>query len=162
MKHYGAPWGRTVTIMSAFVVIVCLGIAALVAGKTHGAAALGAVVPVAVVLVTALFVVRGYSLEPGELRVQRLLWATRVSLKGLAEVAFRPNVMRGSVRWFGNGGLYAFTGLFQNRELGRYRAFVTDHARTVVLRIGPRTIVVSPSSPEAFVDEVRATQFGPA
>lgn len=148
--------------MSGFVVLLCLGIAALVAAEARGPAALGAIVPVAVVVITGLFVVRGYSVAPGELRVQRLLWTTRVPLTGLTEVAFRPNVMRGSVRWFGNGGLYAFTGLFQNRELGRYRAFVTDYARTVVLRIGRRTVVVSPSAPEAFVDEIRATQLGRA
>jgi hypothetical protein len=48
------------------------------------------------------------------------------------------------------------TGLFRNRTLGMYRAFVTDPARAVVLKTAGRTIVISPSEPEAFLEELRA------
>jgi hypothetical protein len=60
----------------------------------------------------------------------------------------------GSVRTCGNGGLYSFTGWYWNQELGRYRAFVTDHAKIVVLRYPESTVVVSPGDPEGFVKAV--------
>ena len=64
--------------------------------------------------------------------------------------------MRRSIREFANGGLFSYTGGFHNSVLGSYRAFVTDHARTVVLRFpdraaGDRVVVLSPDDPEAFV-----------
>lgn len=37
---------------------------------------------------------------------------------------FSPEAIRGSVRTWGNGGFFSFTGLFWNRELGNYRAFM--------------------------------------
>jgi hypothetical protein len=51
--------------------------------------------------------------------------------------------------------VFSFTGLFRNRTLGMYRAFVTDPRRAVVLRLPRRTVVVSPADPEAFVREVQ-------
>jgi len=63
-------------------------------------------------------------------------------------------VLRGSIRLFGNGGFFSFTGVFQSRKLGRYRAFVTDPARCVILRFTGRVVVVSPADPEAFIRDV--------
>jgi hypothetical protein len=107
--------------------------------------------PLGVLGGTALFCVRGYALSPGELRVKRLFWDTRISLHGLREAVFDPEATRRSIRLMGNGGLFAFTGWFRNTRLGRYRAFLTDPKRTVVLRFPGRTIVVSPHDPEGFI-----------
>ena len=54
----------------------------------------------------------------------------------------------------GNGGLFSFSGWYCNKALGTYRAWVTDPGKTVVLRYGVKTVVVSPSEPEAFVEAV--------
>jgi hypothetical protein len=59
--------------------------------------------------------------------------------------------MAGSIRVFGNGGLFSFTGLYQNKRLGSYRAYVTDDKRTVVVRLKEKTIVISPEFPDEFV-----------
>ena len=113
-------------------------------------------VPPLVGLLALLFVVRGYELAPGELRVRRLLWSTRLPLAGLREARADSGAMTGSLRLFGNGGLFSFTGLFQSRTLGRYRAFVTDPKHAVVLHTASRVIVVSPADPQAFVEAARA------
>ncbi len=65
-----------------------------------------------------------------------------------------PDALRGSIRLFGNGGMFSFTGLFRSPKLGRYRAYVTDPARTVTLRFADRVVVVSPSDPAAFVRDL--------
>jgi hypothetical protein len=59
--------------------------------------------------------------------------------------------MKGSIRLFGNGGLFSFTGLYRNKKLGNYRAFVNDWHKCVILRFAKRTIVVSPNDPDGFV-----------
>jgi hypothetical protein len=85
-----------------------------------------------------------------------LFWATPLSLAGLQSASYEPRAMRWSLRTFGNGGFFSFSGFYRNRRLGAYRAFVTDLKRTVVLRFLTRTIVVSPAAPEQFVLDVVA------
>jgi hypothetical protein len=64
--------------------------------------------------------------------------------------------MKCSSRLFGNGGLFSFTGLYRNRSFGRYRAFVTDPARSVALFLPNRVVVVSPADAEGFVRSIHA------
>lgn len=107
----------------------------------------------------ALFIIRSYAIEPNTLAIQRLLWTTRLPLSGLQSAEVLPDAMRGSLRLFGNGGMLSITGLYRNRALGNYRAFVTDLKHTVVLRFPKRTIVVSPENPEQFVAEISRFAF---
>ena len=158
-----AHWPTSLWVISA------LGAAALAAAtfvllhvvpfgtRVAFAATLGtalAFVPPITALISFLFVVTAYEVTPTELRVQGLLWATVLPLSGVHHIWHDPTVTRLSLRLFGNGGLYSFTGLFQNSKLGRYRAFLTDPKRAVVIQTSTRTIVISPADPQAFVESV--------
>jgi hypothetical protein len=112
----------------------------------------------AVVAIAALLTVRGYSVTPESILVRRLLWATRLPRAGLTSATYAPDAMAHSIRLFGNGGLFGVVGWFKNRVLGRYRAWVTDPRHTVVLRYTDRTVVVSPSPPERFVESLTPPQ----
>ena len=103
----------------------------------------------------AAFTVRGYELEGRMLRVRRLLWETPLNLAELLSVDHNPTAMRWSLRLMGNGGFFAITGWFRNRTLGKYRAFVTDPKRAVVMTFADRVVVVSPDPPARFVRAVR-------
>jgi len=156
MKHFKAPWATSLVAVSTVVTLLCFGIA-LFHGQTPSAERLGQLsywlrlIPVALVLGCALFCIRGYTLTPDTPLIHRLFWPTRILLADLKSVEHRPRAMRGSIRTFGNGGVFSFTGYYWNRALGSYRAFVTDPHRTTILRFPTRTIVVSPDSPEEFV-----------
>ena len=122
--------------------------------RAPGALAFGSAmawVPPAILLVAVLFVVRSYRLQGGTLRVRRLLWTTVIPLPGPLEALHDAQAMRGSMRVFGNGGLFSISGWFRSAALGSYRAFVTDPARAVVLRTPSRVIVISPALPHAFL-----------
>jgi hypothetical protein len=67
-----------------------------------------------------------------------------------------PVAVEGSMRIFGNGGFFAFTGLFRNRKLGSYRAYATDSKKAVVLRWPGRTVVVTPDDPQKFVAAINS------
>ncbi|HYE85138.1 MAG TPA: PH domain-containing protein [Vicinamibacterales bacterium] len=107
-----------------------------------------------VILTLMCRAVRGYEVTPGVLLVRRLLWTTRVPLPKPVVTRVQPRAMAGSWRLWGNGGFFAFSGHFSNAVLGRYRAFVTDMARTVVLTTAQGAIVVSPDDPHEFVRAV--------
>jgi len=110
--------------------------------------------PMALIVGCALFTVRGYAITPEAILVRRLFWCSRLPRAGLESATFLPGAMKGSIRTCGNGGFYSFTGWYRNRDLGNYRALVTDTAKCVVLRYAGRTIVVSPGEPEEFVAEL--------
>ncbi len=165
-----APWSTSVKATSALSVVVLVVVGSVlpyaVAEASHppfadGVRGLLRLVPFAIVAVAALFVVRGYEVEGRELRVQRLLWETRVPLEGLEGAWRDPEAMARSTRIFGNGGLFAVTGLYRNKKLGMYRAYVTDRTQAVVLRMrADKAIVISPERPEAFLAALRARHPG--
>ena len=62
-----------------------------------------------------------------------------------------PNAMKGSIRTFGNGGFFSFSGRFRNSQLGSYRAFATDPKRAVVIKTEKRTFVITPQDPDDFI-----------
>jgi hypothetical protein len=109
----------------------------------------------AVPLGSALFIIRGYDLEPSDLLVRRLLWSNRIPLQDLRHAWADPAAMTGSIRLFGNGGLFSFSGLFYNRRLGRYRAFATNPRNSVVFKFPARTLIVTPEGPLQFLSALK-------
>jgi hypothetical protein len=157
---FKAPWGKTlrwVSVLSCLLLLATTLPLLLKGGSdpTHVVlAVIGLLLPGAL-----LFSIHRYTIGPNELAIRRLLWSTRVPLSGLQSAEVMPQVMRGSLRLFGNGGLFSITGWYRNRALGNYRAFVTDLNLTVVLRFTGRTVVISPENPDQFVSEISKFAF---
>jgi len=153
---FKAPWGKTLCWVSALsgMLLLAVSVSLLAKAGPQTVPELTALLPLVILAGAVLFVIRSYTIEPGELCIQRLLWTTRLPLTGLQSAEVVPNVMRGSLRWFGNGGFFSITGWYRNRTLGNYRAFVTSLENTVVLRFESRSVVISPENPERFVAEI--------
>lgn len=113
-----------------------------------------ACIPPALLLGSLLFVVSSYSINGGHLSIGRLFWSTNIPLLGIHEAWHDPKAMKGSLRIFGNGGLFGITGLFWSKTLGRYRLFATDPVKSVVMRLHGRTVVITPDDPDAFLLEL--------
>lgn len=155
MRTFRAPWGRSlvwISVLSTGLLVALL----LFATSARQPLAVRIIQDCLWLLlpVTALFTIRGYTIMPDAILIHRLFWATRLPREGLVAATSEPKVMNRSLRVCGNGGLYSFTGWFWCKDLGRYRAYVTDLNRTVVLRWEKRTVVVSPDDPEGFVREL--------
>lgn len=60
-----------------------------------------------------------------------------------------------AIRLFGNGGLFAGTGIFWNRSLGIFRAYVTRGrpSELVLVRTTNRPVLISPENPSRLIDE---------
>ncbi|NER82905.1 MAG: hypothetical protein F6K42_25785 [Leptolyngbya sp. SIO1D8] len=155
---FKAPWGRTLLTITTLVCGLLLGIVLLgiVTGPRDQLiwGLLMVVMPLAILAGSALLTVRRYTLTGKTLKVQRLLWVTIIPLVDLHSARVEPNAMQNSIRVFGNGGLFAFTGRFRNQKLGAYEAFATDLEQTVVLTFPNRKIVLSPDTPDKFVESV--------
>ena len=161
MSFPAAPWSTLLKVVSAISTAILLAVsyaawrAAPPVGLAHDVGTAVAWVPLAVALGALLFVVTGYEIDASELRVRRLLWTTRIPLNGVKNAWSDPDVIKGSLRVFGNGGLFSFTGLFWSKRIGRYRLYATDLKRSVMLVLADRIVVVTPADPEAFLQQVR-------
>lgn len=150
MKHYKSPWSTLLIVTSTLFTLLLAWVT--FSGVVTGWMCwmLGAVVPI-----SALFAIRGYTIVPDAILVHRLLWSTRLPRTDLQSAVFDPDATCNSVRTCGNGGLYSFSGRCWNKRLGSYRALITDTSLAVVLRYEDgSTIVISPAQPEEFVQEL--------
>jgi len=155
-RRFRAPWSpslRWVTLLGCAVLSgTAVAVWVVVPPKDFLARGTVSIVSLLLIAGTSLFTIRGYRLEGRQLLVDRLLWSTRISLEGLHTAEIAPDAMRRSIRLCGNGGLFAFAGWFRNQRLGTYRAFATDPARSVILRLPHRRIVVTPDDPKRFAE----------
>lgn len=155
---FKAPWSQTLTVITAAVCVLLVGMGVLfvVLGiwQQDRWAFLWAVLPLLILGITALFMVQGYHIEGDRLLIDRLGWRTEIVLTDLKSATYDPTAMEGSLRVFGSGGLFAFTGKFWNKQLGFYDAYATAIRLTVVLKFPQKTVVVTPEKPEQFVEAI--------
>jgi len=179
--HFNAPWGTPLVVMTIVCLVICIGTSVpgvmLAIGNNAILRAMGVrtfpvilqwsgwfmvVVLLLTILLSAVYMVRGYALTEDFLIVKRLGWDSRVSLARLMSAAADPNAVHGSFRIFGNGGCFSFVGWYRNKTLGTYRAYATDVKRSVVLRFSDKTIVVTPDDPQKFVAEITPSIWKPS
>lgn len=153
-----APWGKLLLIVSVLATLFCVGLAVATAALAPRQVAWVSWLTLLLPLACVPFVVRGYTVEGRTLVIRRLGWQTRLSLAGLTEARHDPDALRRSIRLCGNGGFYSFTGWYRNKVLGKFRAFVTDPARAVVLRLEQRVVVISPADPGALLRELETLE----
>lgn len=160
LAEFSAPWSRSLRLATAASVAVLLAV--MLAGLLMGprqllvwqVAMVG--VPLGVLLSALPFMVRGYVLTETHIEVRRLGWSTVLPLAGLIAVTGEPEGLHGSLRLFGNGGLFGFSGWFWNRRIGRFRAYATDPGRVVLLRYRDgKKVVVTPHDVQHFIVRVR-------
>src|SRR5262245_28990929 len=110
MINFRAPWSKSLIVASTFATLVCFGVIyAMWSLPLRGESAESlrfwlALLPLGVIVICALFTVRGYSISNCELEIHRLLWKTRISLHGLQGAYFDLNATHRSIRTLGNGG----------------------------------------------------------
>lgn len=157
--EFGAPWSGSLKTASGLAVLVLAGMAAadvlIMPARFALVRCLMLALPASALALGLLGMVSGYTLTATHLQVRRPLWSTAFALTQLIAVVGDAQVFKGSVRLFGNGGLFSFTGLFWKRKLGCYRAFATDPSRAVILKFRTGTIVVTPDDPQRFIVRLR-------
>ncbi len=166
MREFPMTLSGGLKALSAVVTLLVLGVPLLVwsvipgVRMEAGSAFAGTVVlfiPL-VPLVSWAWSPRAVTLEGGELRVLRRAWrAAAYPLREVTEVAvLPPRWLLGSVRTFGNGGLFGYYGWFW-RKGGAFRLFATRRDRLVEVVVGGKRVVVSPDEPARLADAILAS-----
>jgi hypothetical protein len=149
-REFPAGYDTTTKIISAVVVVVLAGIAAITRSWIAGSFAAVAL------LAGYAWSPRGYTVSGGSIRVRRLIGDACIPLADIREA--RPSKasdLTGAVRLFGSGGFFGYYGLFHTSGLGKSTWYVTNQDRAVIVIAGGKTALFSPDDPDGFLDAVR-------
>lgn len=154
-KLFTAPWSISLKLITISTAVVLLsmpvfGLFNYHSGMLPGLIAVLFVLPLAILVIAAFFMIRHYEIRNNVLYIQRLGWQTKLDLTDLESAETDPEAMQRSIRTFGNGGLFCFAGKFRNKKLGPYRVFATNPKLSVVLKFPQKVVVVTPDSPTTF------------
>ncbi|HET6527594.1 MAG TPA: PH domain-containing protein [Balneolaceae bacterium] len=150
--HFSAPWDTSLKLLTGFFSLILLAV------MFYELTLVSVVLILSIFFVCAFWGVRGYTISETELLIRRLGWANRIKLSDIDDIRYEPNIMKGSIRIWGIGGLFGFIGYFRNSRLGNYKAYSTSNKHSVVLDVNGKKIVVSPDSPSEFIEAVQTTQ----
>ncbi len=121
-----ASWGTPLKIVTTICVLILIGLPIVkvvesgMLSQRNFALVLKTLLPSwLLILIAALFLVRGYVLTNKQLIVKRLFWENRVNLSNLVSAEVDSKAMSNSWRVFGNGGFFSMTGIFWNKVISK-------------------------------------------
>lgn len=148
MRGEAAGIGTAVTVVSVLVVgltVALLALAVLLRGRDLGITAIVAAGLGILVVWTFTHAPVAYELNGETLTVRFRSGSKQFGPVVSCRPAEEP--ISFARRLWGNGGLFAITGLYQDKTQGRFRAFVTDPHRLVLVQTAQdEKIVISPSN----------------
>jgi hypothetical protein len=149
MTQNCAPMSPAIKFITGLVLVMAAAL--LLAGVKISGLWLGGTVLAAIIFFCYLYAPMAYELTGDQLTVRfRAGQKVFPAVTGCATLAARPP--RG-LRLWGNGGLFAATGIFWNKAYGVFRAYVTSarYQDYVLVETRAQKILISPEDPEAFV-----------
>jgi hypothetical protein len=149
MTQASAPMSTAIKVITGLV--LAMAAAMLLAGAKVWGLLLGSAILATVALFCYLYAPIAYELAGDELTVRfRLGQKVFPAVTGCSTLSARPHM---GMRLWGNGGLFAATGIFWNKEYGVFRAYVTSarYQDYVLVATRTRRILISPENPVEFV-----------
>jgi hypothetical protein len=79
------------------------------------------------------------------------LHVVTIPLTDSSSIEPAPNGFKGSIRLFGVGGLFGYTGLYWSKSVGRFTAYVTNRGHSILIKSDSRQVMISPDDVEGFM-----------
>ena len=149
MTQESAPMSPAIKFITGLVLVMT--VVFLIAGLKVWGLLLGGTGLATVAFFCYLYAPIAYELTGDQLTVRfRMGQKVFHAVTGCETLTARPPM---GLRLWGNGGLFAATGIFWNKAYGVYRAYVTSARYQDFVLVETRTqkILISPENPENFV-----------
>lgn len=150
MTQASAPMSTAIKVITGLVLVMIA--AMLLAGVKVRGLLLGGGLLATVALFCYLYAPIAYELTGDQLTVRfRLGQKIFPAVTGCSTLSARPPM---GLRLWGNGGLFAATGIFWNQVYGVYRVYVTSARYKDYVLVATRTqkVLISPENPAEFVN----------
>jgi hypothetical protein len=101
---------------------------------------------VAILLGSWLFAPRSYTLDGTELTINRPIGGVSINRSSIKEVRLlEAGELKGTIRTFGNGGLFGYYGKYYNSGIGHMTWYTTQSKNTVLIVTNEgKKVVISP------------------
>jgi hypothetical protein len=161
--EYGASWSMPLTlrIVASMFLTPFAAFALFVALRVGARAPLWlcfvlAAIPVALAMLLLFRAIRGFVVTREAVFVRRLMWSSCEPLAGLVEARVDEGAMQGVTRLRTLAGGFGTGGWFWSARFGRFRGYLTNARRVVVLKFDRGTVLLSPDDPDAFVRHIES------
>lgn len=161
--EYGAAWSMPLTLrvvasmfltpFAAFALFVALRLG------VHAPiwlAILLAAIPVGLAVLFLCRAIRGFVVTRDAIFVRRLMWSSCEPLDGLVSAQIDETAMDGVKPLRTLAGGFGTGGWFWSARFGRFRGYLTNARRLVVLKFDRGTVMLSPDDPDAFVRHIES------
>ena len=97
------------------------------------------------------------NIEADTIVIDRKVMPVRIGFSAIKEIRTVDNAdMRMSIRTFGNGGVFGYTGLYYNRKMGSMRWYCTQRKNYVlIVTTKGKKMIVTPDEPESFMNVLK-------
>jgi hypothetical protein len=111
----------------------------------------------ATLVVSYLFSTQNYLIDNNELVIKRPISERRISIADIEEIRLVGEAdMTGTIRTFGNGGLFGYYGKYYNKTFGSMTLYTTQRANRVFIRTNSGSkIIISPDDLR-FIDKLKS------
>jgi hypothetical protein len=111
----------------------------------------------ATLVVSYLFSTQNYLIDNNELVIKRPISERRISIADIEEIRLVGEAdMTGTIRTFGNGGLFGYYGKYYNKTFGSMTLYTTQRANRVFIRTKSGSkIIISPDD-LSLIDKLKS------
>lgn len=97
------------------------------------------------------------NIDTDNIIINRKLKPVTISLSGIKSIReISDSEMKNTIRTFGNGGLWGYTGWFYNRNLGKMLWYCTQRKNYILIeKTDNKKIVISPDKPDELIQFIR-------
>jgi hypothetical protein len=162
-RRFAAPWDRqllvsTIALLGVIGFTAVAGTGGALGANLRGIALAVSTFSAGLAIGAWALAPRGYAIGSEHLRILRNGWPSLdLPLGEIRAVALLdPDVLRGSVKLLGMGGLFGYYGRFRSPVLGSYRLHATRSAGLVLVRTDRGVHVLTPEPPDDFADALLA------
>ncbi|MEI7803091.1 MAG: PH domain-containing protein [Bacteroidota bacterium] len=109
--------------------------------------------PIVILVVTFLYRPMNYTVTSSLIIINRPVSLFKINRIEIAKCSIvSKKEMSGTIRTFGNGGLFGYTGYYRNAKFGTMRWFATQRKNYVLIeKINGKKIIITPDEPENFI-----------
>jgi uncharacterized membrane protein len=149
MKQYSVSLDNSAKIITGLILLLTVSMLAFGAFKP-------ALVLVIIVIICYGYQPRKYVLTKTHLTILRLFGAASIETEKISSVEQASHeLVKGSIRAFGVGGLFGYFGEFINAKLGRMTWYATRRTNYVLIKTADhRKFVLTPDQPQQLVNEL--------
>jgi hypothetical protein len=154
MKQATASMGTPIKVITSIYCVVTLGL--LLSSGNHLAFLVVGLFLALIAAACYRYSPRAYEIHEGRF-ILHLHGLTKI-YEPYTDCCVPPEKMSMSLRVFGNGGLFSGSGIFWNKQLKFFRAYVTrsQPGDMLLVHAGDKKIMISPEDPQTFLAEAAA------